>query len=1208
MIPGSATPLLLAKSGEDKYKIYRSLRFNSGDSAYLNRTPSSAGNRKTWTWSGWVKLTKPSSTLRLLSAGTAATQISEIYYTSDQLRIFHYPGSISIEVITAQVFRDFSAWHHVVVAVDTTQSTASNRVRLYVNGSEVDSFSTATYPSQNTDTFVNGANAHYISATTGDNNAPQSLYYGDGYLADVHFIDGQALAPTDFGEYDDNNVWQPKEYTGEYGPLVDQSQTWSTYGSYTGSTSNSSGTGWESAFDASGTTYTWSSAGSDFTFTSAIPYTQKVEIWGYKFNSSDEIRVNASDVAGFNIGSTDASLGWVTALSGSGNLTSIGSTGFGLVAQVRVDGKLLIDAGISVVNNGFHLDFSDNSSNAALGYDAAGSNDWTVNNIQTGSNPVYSDNLTTNGGTSWFGGAAVNAFDGATNTFVQGALGQDVTFAPAASIPVTTSLKIWADSGSGSGVGNGPYQIIYNGTTIYNGTMWTSPYTITAAVGTSLSTLVIDTTPTGEAMRLFAIEVDGTILVNGAGAGEDSLIDTPTNYEAAVGNAGGNYCTWNPVQPTFATTSFSNGNLDSSLQFTNGAATPYAVGTLTVSSGKWYWEITLTQESNDTEYIGFIDGSKSGGAWAFADIGAYFSDARKAVGTTPSSYGATYTTGDVIGVALDADNGSLTFYKNGTSQGVAATGMTFDSYKPFTSANGTTTAQLVSANFGQRPFAYTPPTGYKSLCTTNLPDPTIADGSTAMDVALYTGNGSTQTISGLEFSPDLVWLKRRNVAGSHQLYDVVRGTTKAIFSDQTAAEGTYTNGLTSFDSNGFSIGNLGGINTANNTHVAWTWDAGDATTTIASGGLNSSVYDQSQTWSNGAQSGNAPWGSSSWDYVFNGVIPSTFDHSNLVYQVASGGVFTFSSAISGRIQVYSALGSSGYYSGNTIVLSDGTSQEVTNGNSSFVLYDFGVKSNITSITLNGAGNTSGLGVPGILLDGKLLVDSGVTVANVPTIASTVRANPSAGFSIATFTMVSSGTATVGHGLNVSPSLIIAKARTGGASNWNVFHSAVCSKDNYLYLNSTNALGTFTDIWGTAAPSSSVFGVSVNLIPASQDIVAYCFAPVEGYSAFGSYTGNGSADGPFVYTGFRPRFIMTKSTSNVNDWYMYDTSRNTYNESTKILSANQSTAENDFDNAGIDILSNGFKLKADPGGYSNFNGWNYVYIAFAENPFKTARAR
>lgn len=135
-------------------------------------------------------------------------------------------------------------------------------------------------------------------------------------------------------------------------------------------------------------------------------------------------------------------------------------------------------------------------------------------------------------------------------------------------------------------------------------------------------------------------------------------------------------------------------------------------------------------------------------------------------------------------------------------------------------------------------------------------------------------------------------------------------------------------------------------------------------------------WDNSQVWSSGDQSGNAPYGSTSWDSVFNGVIPSTFDQSNLVYQVADNGVFTLPLGISGRIQVYAALGSNSYLPGNTIVLSDGSSQEVTNGSPGWVLYDFGTKSNITSITLNGAGSSSGLGVPGILLDGELMVDLG----------------------------------------------------------------------------------------------------------------------------------------------------------------------------------------------------------------------------------------
>jgi hypothetical protein len=145
-------------------------------------------------------------------------------------------------------------------------------------------------------------------------------------------------------------------------------------------------------------------------------------------------------------------------------------------------------------------------------------------------------------------------------------------------------------------------------------------------------------------------------------------------------------------------------------------------------------------------------------AFTYADSGQKFASG------SGSAYGASYTTGDIIGVAFDKDAGSLTFYKNGISQGVAFTGLTSALYFPAWSDRNSGASSSFTANFGQRPFAYTAPSGFKALCTTNLPEPTIADGSTAMDVALYTGNGSTQTISGLNFSPDLVWIKRSTSA------------------------------------------------------------------------------------------------------------------------------------------------------------------------------------------------------------------------------------------------------------------------------------------------------------------------------------------------------------------------------------------------------------------------------------------------------------
>ena len=209
-------------AGAADYQIERSLRFNSGDSAYLSRTPASAGNRKTWTWSAWVKRSGLGTYQHLFShVASAASQYPLSFTDTDALTFYVYTGSFTAQKTTAQVFRDTSAWYHIVATWDTTNATAADRMRLYVNGSRVTTFSASVDPSQNLDSQINNTVEHGIGT-----NTPFKNGYANFYLADVHFIDGQALAPTDFGQFDNNNVWQPKAFTGTYG-WFDNSQTWS---------------------------------------------------------------------------------------------------------------------------------------------------------------------------------------------------------------------------------------------------------------------------------------------------------------------------------------------------------------------------------------------------------------------------------------------------------------------------------------------------------------------------------------------------------------------------------------------------------------------------------------------------------------------------------------------------------------------------------------------------------------------------------------------------------------------------------------------------------------------------------------------------------------------------------------------------------------------------------------------------------------------
>ena len=232
---------------------------------------------------------------------------------------------------------------------------------------------------------------------------------------------------------------------------------------------------------------------------------------------------------------------------------------------------------------------------------------------------------------------------------------------------------------------------------------------------------------------------------------------------------------------------------------------------------------------------------------------------------------------------------------------------------------------------------------------------------------------------------------------------------------------------------------------------------------------------------------------------------------------------------------------------------------------------------------------------------------GTAVSNTAgTITSSVSANTTAGFSVVTYTGNGTAGGSVGHGLGVTPGFIIFKSRDA-TQEWRVWLTSF-GTGNALALNSTQGTATNSAVMN-AAPSSTVFtmlGTGYSINGSGVAYVAYCWAPVAGYSAFGSYTGNGSADGPFIYTGFRPRWIMVKSSTNgIQQWYMWDSSRDTYNPESNTLYPNLSNAE--ATSVLGDFVSNGVKIRQTLAGV-NESGGTYIYAAFAENPLKYANAR
>jgi hypothetical protein len=298
--------------------------------------------------------------------------------------------------------------------------------------------------------------------------------------------------------------------------------------------------------------------------------------------------------------------------------------------------------------------------------------------------------------------------------------------------------------------------------------------------------------------------------------------------------------------------------------------------------------------------------------------------------------------------------------------------------------------------------------------------------------------------------------------------------------------------------------------------------------------------------------------------------------------------------------------------GNTVVgvninlYSNRTNAEVTNNSGGY----------ISAVTSTGftvtTGSTNALDTNGSTYTyvGWQWKAGGTAVSNTSgTITSQVSANTTSGFSVVTYTGNGTSGATVGHGLGVTPGMIIYRSRSS-VENWQVWHTSLTNGTYAVYLNLTNAQGVGNFL---AAPTSTVsnqLNTSTGLNGSGSTYVAYCWAPVAGYSKFGSYTGNGSADGAFIYTGFRPKFIMQKASSTTGQWMMFDTSRNTYNVLTNAeLLANSSAVEG----AGgwgtdMDILSNGFKFRGFDNTNFNYTGVTYIYAAFAENPFKYSNAR
>ena len=649
----------------------------------------------------------------------------------------------------------------------------------------------------------------------------------------------------------------------------------------------------------------------------------------------------------------------------------------------------------------------------------------------------------------------------------------------------------------------------------------------------------------------------------------DSFADTPTN----------NFCTLNPLVRSQSAQSLANGNLQRS-----GNARK-CVGTFVLKNNKYYFEVKV-EDGNGNAAIGVTQADTDLRDRDNTEAAAYFPNGEyKIEGSGQTSGFSTYGNGDIIGVAIDTtlSTPKVWFAKNNTWQGTgdpSTTGYSLTTGKDYvfnidhaSSGSSTTATAFFGGHKGE--FNYTPPTGFVAASSANLPDPTILLPNKHFDTTLYTGNNSSQEISTLNFQPDWLWFKSRSSTSWHALFDSVRGRGQGLASNNSNSEYTSSasNDLVSFDDDGFTLGsnqNWGSVNGSGNSTVTWAWNGGDTdgktyTVTVVS------------------DSGNK--------YRFDG-----FGTSAVTLDLAEGGtyIFNYPSAHPFRFSTTAdgTHGGGSEYTTGVTVLSSTSIQIVVAASAPNLNYYCSSHSG-----MGGAINTNST-------LGSSNFDGGIQ--------STAKVNATAGFSIVTYTGNGTGGATIGHGLGVTPNVFFVKNRGTGARIWLVYHSANTSEPatEYLQLDGSAATADDNSAWNDTAPTSTVFsvGTSASSNNNGEGHVAYCFSEVAGYSKFGKYTGNGSSDGPFVFTGFRPAWVLIKCSSSTFNWMIYDSEREPFNLIDKYLMANSDNAEagSSTDNP-IDFLSNGFKLRYTNTS-TNQNGATYIYLAFAESPFRNARAR
>ena len=892
---GYLTPIVL---------VNNSLRFRSSASAYLNRTATQTGNTQKMTLSAWVKYSTSTTYSVLYSAqGTGGTDQDAIYIdnTTQQLvmRIDAMGGTNPI-FYTNMVFRDPAAWYHIVVAIDTTQATSTNRAIVYVNGVQ-QTLASYNAPTQNINTT--GWNVAGRLQFVGTQAQSYPAFTWNGYITELNWIDGQQLTANSFGTSNGLGIWQPIRYGGSYG-------TNGFYLPFNGS-SNSTFAG---SFNGSNQSLSVP-ASSQFSFSGDFTW----EAW-VLLNSLPTGGGAASIITSRGAVASDSAFQFlITESSGNirmGATVSISSTDYDTFTSASLN--LPIKTGTwnhyAVVRSGTTVTCYLNGINVGTTTGVSG----------TTNTPTYVPTIGVRG-SGGYNDLYLNGY--ISNLRMVGSAVYTANFTPPTSALTAISGTRLLTLQNSTIIDNSTNSFtITNNNSVTTSTQY--PYVVTA---------FLDQGPAGN--NWTPNNISG---INGSSY--DFMTDVPTLTSATAAN----YAVLNPTVPkTYCTQT--DGNLKSA--GTSSTDSDTSVATIGVSSGKWYWEDKIGTISSAvypilgagrnilSSFIGKYPGDSSVGGLGIV-VGNGNIVREGSIVTTVTALVAN----DVVGFALDLGALTCAIYKN-NSLIYTVTGLTAGTYYPmaneYSSSNST-------HNYGQQPFAYTPPTGFLQLNTFNLPTPTIgATASTTankyFDASLYTGNGAsssntTQNIT-TNFYPDLTWVKGRDSAFYHRLTSTGLTQPNYLSTNSTDAEDSLNDQISALASTYFQVkaAGSGGTNQSGLLYVGWAWNANSGSTvTNTNGSIISSV------------SANTTSGFSILTYTGNATSSSTVGHG-------LGTTPTFFIIKSRGVQVWNVYSLAGGITGNTVLELNSTAAANTGSNISLT-------ASSTTIGFGSASQVNGSGV------------------------------------------------------------------------------------------------------------------------------------------------------------------------------------------------------------------------------------------------------